>query len=61
VIFDEDHCRMRKKNSAKNMSVVRHLVLNMLREEKSQRISLNLKRKKAILSHKYLMKVMKIA
>jgi predicted transposase YbfD/YdcC len=27
VIFDEDHCRMRKKNSAKNMSVVRHLVL----------------------------------
>lgn len=57
VSFNEDKCRARKDNSAKNLAVLRHLALNLLREEKTSKKSLNLKKLRCALDKKYLEKV----
>ena len=57
VEFGEDSSRMRIQNAAENVNIARHLVLNLLKSEKSFNRSLNLKRKKCLLSHDYLLKV----
>ena len=57
VDFGEDMSRMRVQNAAENVNIARHLVLNLLKSEKSFNRSLNLKRKKCLLSHDYLLKV----
>ena len=57
VDFGEDLSRMRVNNAAKNMNIARHLALNLLKSEKTFNRSLNLKRKKCLLSHDYLLKV----
>ena len=44
VTFNEDHCRIRKEHAAENMAAVRHVALNLLRQEHSQQISLRQKR-----------------
>lgn len=43
--------------AAENMNVMRHLALNLLKSEASFRGSINLKRKKCMLSPSYLLKV----
>ena len=48
---------MRVRNAAENVNIARHLALNLLKSEKSFNRSLNLKRKKCLLSHDYLLKV----
>lgn len=57
VQFGEDHMRMRVKNAAENMNVLRHMTLNLLKSETSYKGSINLKRKKCLLSPDYLLKV----
>lgn len=57
VDFGEDSSRMRVQNAAENVNIARHLALNLLKSEKSFNRSLNLKRKKCLLSHDYLLKV----
>ena len=57
VQFDEDNMRMRVKNAAENMNILRHLTLNLLKAETSYKGSINLKRKKCVLSPNYLLKV----
>lgn len=57
VSFNEDKCRARNNNSAENLAVLRHLALNLLREEKSSKKSLNLKKLRCALDKKYLEKV----
>ena len=57
VDFGEDNMRMRKGFAAENMNILRHLSLNLLKSEKSYKGSINLKRKKCMLSHNYLLKV----
>ena len=46
ITFDEDRCRTRKDFSPQNLAIVRHMVLNMLKRDKSK-LSLNRKRVKA--------------
>ena len=46
VIFDEDQCRLRTGHGPQNMSIVRHMALNMLQAPKSK-TSLKVRRKKA--------------
>lgn len=57
VSFNEDKCRARKDNSAENLAVLRHLALNLLRQEKTLKKSLNIKKVKCALDKKYLEKV----
>lgn len=57
VDFGEDNMRMRAGFAAENMNILRHLSLNLLKSEKSYKGSINLKRKKCLLSTDYLLKV----
>ena len=60
VTFGEDACRMRTRNAAENVNVMRHLALGLLKNETSVRSSLKLKRKRCALSTDYLLKVLNV-
>ena len=55
--FREDESRMRVGNCAENMNIFRHMAINLIKSEKSTKMSLNMKRKKCMLSIDYLLKV----
>jgi len=58
IAFREDDCRLRKGNGAQNFAVLRHVALNLLRREKTARVSIHSKRLKAGWDHDYLLKVL---
>jgi hypothetical protein len=60
VSFNEDLSRIRRGNAAENMSVIRHLILNLLRQEKSSKKGLKAKRFKAALDTDYAEKVIQL-
>jgi len=60
VSFNEDLSRVRRSNAAENMSVIRHLVLNLLKLEKSCKKGLKAKRFKAALDTNYAEKVLQL-
>lgn len=57
VIFREDSSRIRQGHSARNMSLLRRLTLNILRQDKSKG-SLTMKRYKAGLNNNFLVSVL---
>ena len=59
--FREDESRMRLGNSAENMNVFRHMAINLIKSEKSTKMSLNMKRKRCMLSIDYLLKVIGVS
>lgn len=59
--FREDESRMRLGHCAENMNIMRHLALNLIKSEKSFKGSLNMKRKRCMLSIDYLLKVINIS
>jgi len=59
--FREDESRMRLGNCATNMNVFRHLALNLIKTEKSTKLSVNMKRKRCMLSLDYLLKVIGVS
>jgi predicted transposase YbfD/YdcC len=60
VSFNEDLSRIRRRNASENMSVLRHLVLNLLRQETSSKKGLKAKRFKAALDTTYTEKILKL-
>jgi predicted transposase YbfD/YdcC len=58
VGFREDECRIRKGFAAENMAVVRHIALNMLKNEKTSRRGIAGKRFNAALNNNDLEKVL---
>lgn len=58
VVFREDDCRIRKGNGAQNFAVLRHIALNLLRQEASVKGSIRAKRLKAAWDHHYLLKIL---
>ena len=58
VTFNEDRCRIRKDHAAENMVAVRHIALNLLRQENSHRRSLRQKRLLCGLDEHYLLTVL---
>jgi len=58
VTFREDDCRIRTGNAAQNMAVLRHMALNLLKQEQSTRRSLRGKRLKAGWDEAYLTRVL---
>jgi predicted transposase YbfD/YdcC len=58
VTFREDDCRIRTGNAPQNMAVLRHMALNLLKQEQSTKRSLRGKRLKAGWDERYLAKVL---
>jgi len=59
--FREDESRMRLGNCATNMNVFRHLALNLIKSESSTKLSVNMRRKRCMLSLEYLLKVIGVS
>jgi len=59
IAFREDESRIRIGNSAENLGILRHLALNLLKQETTLKRGLKAKRLKAGWSNKYLVKVLR--
>jgi predicted transposase YbfD/YdcC len=58
IAFREDECRIRKECGAQNFAVLRHIALNLLKQEKTAKIGIKSKRLKAGWDEGYLLKVL---
>jgi predicted transposase YbfD/YdcC len=58
VAFREDESRVRKGNAPENLSLLRHIGLNLLKQEKSAKIGVKNKRLKAGWDENYMLKVL---
>ena len=56
--FPEDDCRVREAKSAENLATLRHIGINLLKQEKSCKRGIEGKRKKAGWDESYLLKVL---
>lgn len=54
VTFEEDRCRKRKDNAGKNFAPLRRIAPNILKQDKTQRMSIPKKRLKAAIDEGYL-------
>jgi predicted transposase YbfD/YdcC len=61
VVFNEDKARNRKDHSAANMTIIRHMAINLVMNEKSSKTSLRGKRLKAGWDDNYLLKLIRDA
>jgi predicted transposase YbfD/YdcC len=58
IAFNEDHHRVRKDNGPANFAVLRHIALNLLKQDKSVKAGIKAKRLKAGWDEPYLLKVL---
>jgi len=60
VVFHEDDSRVRSGDAAQNLAVIRHITLNMLRQETSYKKSVRQKRLRAGWDDTYMLKVFQV-
>ena len=58
VALNEDRSRVRKNNAPANLAVLRHIALNLLKQEKSAKAGAHAKQLRAALDQDYLLKVL---
>ena len=60
VSFGEDNCRIRKGFGAENVSRLRRMALNLLKQEETAKCGIKAKQHKAGWDEQYMLKVLKI-
>jgi predicted transposase YbfD/YdcC len=58
IAFREDESRVRKGHGAQNLAILRHIALNLLKQEKTSKIGIKNKRLKAGWSEQYLLRIL---
>jgi len=58
VALNEDHCRVRKDQAPENLAVLRHIALNLLKQEKTAKGGIHAKQLQAAWNDDYLLKVL---
>ena len=58
MAFREDECRVRSGHASHNFATLRHLALNLLRQDTTTKVGVKAKRLKAGWDHDYLLKVL---
>ena len=58
IAFREDECRVREGHSAQNCATLRHLALNLLRQDQTAKVGIKAKRLKAGWDETYLCRVL---
>jgi len=61
VSFNEDQSRIRKGFAGENLALIRHLALNLLKQEKTLKRGIAAKRKRAGWDDDYLLKIIGLA
>lgn len=59
VAFDEDRNRTRQGHSAANLAVIRHIALNLLKNETSRKVGIKVKRKRAGWDNDFLLRLIR--
>lgn len=60
IAFNEDRSRARVKNSAHNYGLIRKVALNLLRQDKDNKVGITCKRKMCGWDHNYLLQMLRI-
>jgi predicted transposase YbfD/YdcC len=58
IAFREDACRLRKDHAAQNVAVIRHIALNLLRQDKATKMGVKNRRLKAGWDEDYLLSLL---
>jgi predicted transposase YbfD/YdcC len=58
VAMNEDHSRVRQDQAPENLAVLRHIAVNLLKQEKTAKVGVHGKQLKAALREDYLLKVL---
>ena len=58
IAFREDDSRVRKGHGAQNLAILRHIALNLLKQERTAKCGIKAKRLKAGWDNAYLLKVL---
>ncbi len=61
MAFDEDRCRIRKRNAPDNFALLRKIAVNLLKRERTSKRGIEGKRKKAGWGQDYLLTVLNAA
>ena len=61
VAFNEDNSRIRSGNAPQNFAVLRHIAVNLLKQEKSQKTGIKNKRLKAGWDNQYLERILNLS